>query len=179
LDRQRAQRAGRHGDWTQATRPARPAAPPTAVPAAQGLDVQAGIGGQSGLLRVSRPGCGCTCNTTSHISMAAFAGCCFQRVYPKKCKKKCIVTQNGFYEFDNVTNCKEICKYIDYTTCAVLVPPVNSRALRSQGALFMPLAGPFTLHEMLCKHMPHQSANKMVYIHLQFVLLAGPTRSAQ
>jgi len=57
--------------------------------------------------------------------------------------------------------------------------PVNSRALRSQGALFMPLAGPFTLHEMLCKHMPHQSANKMVYIHLQFVLLAGPTRSAQ
>jgi len=43
----------------------------------------------------------------------------------------------------------------------------------------MPLVGPFMLHKMLCKHMPHQSANKMVYIHLQFVLLAGPARSAQ
>lgn len=116
MDRQRAQRAGRHGDWTQVTRPARPAAPPTAVPAAQGHYVQAGIGDQSGLLRVSRPRFGChppLHPPTTHISMAAYASeCCFQRVYPKNIKKKCILKQNWFYEFDHVKNCKERCKYI-------------------------------------------------------------------
>jgi len=31
---------------------------------------------------------------------------------PKNIKKKCILKQNWFYEFDHVKNCKERCKYI-------------------------------------------------------------------
>lgn len=52
LDRQWAQRTGRHGDWTQAAQTFGLAASQSAIPDAQGLDDQAGIAGESGLLIV-------------------------------------------------------------------------------------------------------------------------------
>lgn len=118
LDRQRAQRAGRHGDWSEAARPARPSAPPTAVPAAQGLYVQAGIGGQSGLLRVNRLSSTRLMplrpenQPTNAFSMAAASSCCFQRVHSKNVKKKSLYIGRVFMNLTMLKNCKENCKCI-------------------------------------------------------------------